>query len=759
MPKRPATFRISSALKKIIGRELITDDFVAVFELVKNSFDAHARSVQIRFEGLRTSAPRLIIADDGKGMTPDDVVNKWLFVAYSAKHEGVEDDLFDQSRDYRNKIVGKRTFAGAKGIGRFSCDRLGNLLSLYTRANANELIERVDVDWQEFEEDSKKEFVDIHVSISSSERNPYNLNVGTILEISGLRETWDRLKIKKLRDALRKLINPNQENDAEGFTIELIVPEEQFSDELEEDERNCINGTIRNFLFEDLRLRTTQIQCVVDSKCETVSTTLTDRGSLIYRITEKCPYDSLANVRIYLFALNRSAKLHFHRAVGMHNVAYGSVFVYKNGFRLHPFGDEGDDGLGIDRRKQQGYYRNLGTRELSGRIEVYGDDSHFRETSSRNAGFIDSPEWRDLQEFFWDYALKRLEKYTIETIKWGTPPKGTDEELLPIDVKVDILEIIKKLTDSKDILDIEYDQKLLDILSDRQSASVVSTLSNLKRIAMNTGNESLLKEIALIEKRYADLTAAREEAEKEAVEAKQSRKQAERRYETERRKNIFLLANARNPEEIRDNLDHWIKLSAQKMRGTISSLISDIKRDKYDRDSLLDSLSKIKLWIDETVKVSSIVTKADFNLKVEQIRNDLGRFIYEYLKGDDLPRPTPKVSITYDNNEFVRLFRPMAITILFDNLVDNAIKAHARNLLVSITSSNGRMLVTISNDGEAVKKGLVDSLFELGISGRGGSGIGLYTCRDIMKDMNGKISLEGNDPILGGAKFVLEFIA
>ena len=118
-------FRVSSALKTIIGRELITDDFVAVFELVKNAFDAHAQNVEIRFEGLTTDNPKLIIKDDGKGMTADDIDNKWLFLAYSAKREGKEDDATGKPKDYRDKIANERTFAGSKGVGRFSCDRLG----------------------------------------------------------------------------------------------------------------------------------------------------------------------------------------------------------------------------------------------------------------------------------------------------------------------------------------------------------------------------------------------------------------------------------------------------------------------------------------------------------------------------------------------------------------------------------------------------------------------------------------------------------
>jgi len=43
-------FRISSELKNIIGKDLIINDEVAIFELVKNAYDAHATRVDITFE-------------------------------------------------------------------------------------------------------------------------------------------------------------------------------------------------------------------------------------------------------------------------------------------------------------------------------------------------------------------------------------------------------------------------------------------------------------------------------------------------------------------------------------------------------------------------------------------------------------------------------------------------------------------------------------------------------------------------------------
>ncbi len=757
MSKPKDKFRVSAALKTIIGRELITDDFVAVFELVKNAFDAHSRNVKIRFEGLRTDTPKLIIIDDGKGMTADDIDGKWLFVAYSAKTDGTEDNPEGKPKDYRDKISNARTFAGAKGIGRFSCDRLGRYLNLYTRAKSSGPYEHLKIDWQDFEEDSTEEFVNVEMERTSETSIPYDVGSGTVLEITGLRESWDRDRLKALRDSLQKLINPNQENDARRFGVQLVVPEEAAADKNEEEERDRVNGRIKNFLFEELGLKATEIHCDVDERGEKITTTLTDRGTLIYRLVERNAYDHLRNVRIHLFALNRAAKMHFKKVMGVDNVAYGSVFLYKNGFRVHPVGDEDDDTLGVARRKQQAFGRNIGTRDLSGRIEITGDNKNFKEVSSRDAGLIESPEWHELIDFFYDFALKRLEKYAIDVIKWGNPPKGSDEEVLPKDVKAQILDVINKLTGSDDVLDVGYDPRLLDIIAERQSSSVTTALSNFKRIAEQSGNVKLKREVARAERRLREIAEAKESAEAEACTEHKARVLSEKQLETERRKNLFLLATARDPEDQRQSLEHWVKISAQKMSGKISSLIHDIKQGRMEKEKLLEALGKLQMWVDQTVKVSRIVTKADFNLKVEQIRKDLSRFIFEYLNSDEVPKARLKFDLSYDGAPFVVRFRPLEITILLDNLVDNAIKAHARHMRIGIVSTGKKLVVSIANDGEAVQKNLSESLFDLGISGRGGSGIGLYTCRDIVKGMGGDICLKGNDAELGGAVFEITF--
>ena len=244
-------FNVSAALKRIIGRDLITNELVAIFELVKNSYDAGARRVDLLFKG-----DTLVVADNGKGMTADDIRNKWLFVAYSAKREGVEDG------DYRRRIGQHKTYAGSKGVGRFSCDRLGESLQMQTRsASASGSVELVTVHWDRFEQDARERFESIpvdHVQATDFVV-PVELTKpshGTVLKIGSLRETWDRTKLLRLRAALAKLINPFG-GPAQTFQVHLVVPAQKKADAVERKKKvdgaqdvsqRIVNGPIQNFL-------------------------------------------------------------------------------------------------------------------------------------------------------------------------------------------------------------------------------------------------------------------------------------------------------------------------------------------------------------------------------------------------------------------------------------------------------------------------------------------------------------------------------
>ncbi len=201
---KPETFRISSYLKDIIGRDLVTNEFVAIFELVKNSFDARATRVDIEFDPENAT---ITIVDDGRGMSAKDIRDKWLFVAYSEKALAEPDT-------YRDKIKPAGQFAGSKGIGRFACDTLGRQLELYSRVEGGKSISKLDIDWTKFEKSSTEEFQDVQVTLSTSQSFPTIINAkppaehGTVLVIQDTRQAWNADHIRRLRKDLAKLIDP-----------------------------------------------------------------------------------------------------------------------------------------------------------------------------------------------------------------------------------------------------------------------------------------------------------------------------------------------------------------------------------------------------------------------------------------------------------------------------------------------------------------------------------------------------------------------
>jgi signal transduction histidine kinase len=789
------SFKISSALKTIIGRELITDDFIAVFELVKNAFDANAREVEIRFRGLKTQTPSITIKDNGDGMDEDDLRNKWLFVAYSAKK---------LNHDYRDRIRKERVFAGSKGIGRFSCDRLGAILKLTTRKKGEDGAWHVlDVQWDLFEQDPKAEFQTIPANLSKTNRQPFpELKSGTILEISKLRskEEWNRDKLLRLRRSLERLINPNQGNDANNFTIILNVPEEKDSDEIlrkskPDESWNIVNGPIKNFLFETLELKTTQIQLEIDPEGKYLLTNLSDRSTLIYELKEHNPFkDTLRDIRISLFFLNRAAKYAFSKRMGLRPVRYGSVFLYKNGFRIHPFGDVGDDSLGMDRRKQQRHFQYLGSRDLTGRIEINGPNPDFQETSSRDGGLIKNEAFDDLRKLFFDYALRRLENYAVSLFKYSTrgdfpelmAEKSTEQRKLTLD-------LITRLTQSDDVISVRYNDKILDILETSSTDSLVALVKNLKRIADEQNSAELNKVIARTERKINQLAKAKEEAEREAEkeraraeqaeqEAKESYARTQKAEEAARKaqeeaqeskdkakdvstQNLFLKSVLSKDLVNVLNLYHTIGQDAGTIEQSASTLLNLLKDGgkPLKPETLRAVLERISYAARKIKTVSRFATQANFRADAEEITADLTAYIREYLLnvygGFVLDPYNQKVEIRFNpptGKEFITQFTPIKVSIVLDNLLSNSRKHQSRMINVSVLDqTSDKLVISFKDDGKGISRKNISSLFQIGFSTTDGSGLGLYHSCSVMKEMNGIITF--NEDSQQGAEFILAF--
>ncbi|MCD6344338.1 MAG: ATP-binding protein, partial [Anaerolineae bacterium] len=366
--KKTLYFKTNTLLKNLVGKDLINDDNIAIVELVKNSLDAESDGVLVRFtdfspKGVSTESSQIIIADEGIGMDLVDIEDKWLNIAYSEKI------FLEQERG--------AYLAGNKGIGRFSCDRLGKQLDLLTRRNGSELL-HMRIRWPDFEREGEKDLtiqeipLDI-VSINDGQAAqlagiPIFPKTGTVLVISSLRSTWNRSKLRKLKTSLEKFLNPNQLFLRDQFKINLSVPTfEQMDAGKSYPDR--ITGEIQNQIFDKLKFNTTYIEAKISDDNETVSVVLYHEGDKVFELVESNDsYSLLWGAHIVIYYLNPYKKAYFKRQTGVRSVEFGSIFLFLNGFRVAPYGDRGNDWLGLDIRKTQGTTRYLGSRDVVGRI-------------------------------------------------------------------------------------------------------------------------------------------------------------------------------------------------------------------------------------------------------------------------------------------------------------------------------------------------------------------------------------------------------
>lgn len=789
--QNPLSFKVSSALKNIIGSDLINDDFIAVFELVKNAYDAHATKVEIIFENIYSSRAKIIIKDNGKGMNYDDLINKWLFVAYSAKIEGTEEDSYD----YRDKIKVKRAYAGAKGIGRFSCDRLGSNLYLETiKDETNPKVEVLITDWNKFEGDIKDEFVNITVLQETIEESNYGIEHGTVLEITNLKSKWSRDKFLQLKDALSRLINPNTINENDSFSIILKV-----KDEIENDEEQIlknkkqvnhskspidpnlvkyikiVNGEIQNLIFDTLGIKTTYIESKVNNS--EITTTLFEAGKMVYSITEDNPFENFQDITFAIYFLNLSAKLTFSRRMGLQPVEYGHIFVYKNGLRIFPYGERGEDPLKMDNRKAQGHSRYLGTREVIGYISIEGNNNNLRETSSRGDGLIKTQTYLDLESWFYE-TLKKLEKYTIEITDWGNSlspedfinfdnvfikNKGQENEKIN-NINDNLRKLLNGLTNSKNVIRFEASDQILSILNKKSENSINTVLSNLtEQIKTDSFNkDEVINTIKKAEKKIDELRKVKDEAEAEAFEKLIENEKLSKELSEEISKKLFDNSiNNRDKEDLL-MLQHQIVHTAGNITFSLDELVKSINNN-LSKDKLIEEVLNINLEVKKILSASRFVTNAGFSLESEKITEDIVQFTYDYILNNYIPANSfihqkQPIKINFEkpqNFKKIIKFMPLEITVLFDNLFTNSKKAKAKNIDIKWSKTKDGYNLIFKDDGDGIPDEIKDKIFEFGFTKTNGSGIGLSLAKQSLDKLNAEIDVNTN--FSKGVEFLIKF--
>ncbi|SRR6266478_1259825 len=203
------SFEVSANLQKLVGEELVTNEEMAIIELLKNAYDSGASELVITIQPETAREPGYIeIRDNGPGMSLPEFQRIFMFAGYS-------------ERDVQTSSA-SRIPTGEKGIGRFAADRLGSTLDFITKIADSTSALKVSFDWSKFR-NKKKKFGDIPIPYEYVERPDLAKGKsGTVLEIRKLRTVWTRQKLESVRKAISALINPYGRPD--GFAIQLNIP-------------------------------------------------------------------------------------------------------------------------------------------------------------------------------------------------------------------------------------------------------------------------------------------------------------------------------------------------------------------------------------------------------------------------------------------------------------------------------------------------------------------------------------------------------
>ena len=739
-------FRISSGLKNHIGRELITDDNVAIFELVKNSYDADAKNVKIVFKDMRSQDKKIIIIDDGIGMSKEDLENKWLFVAYSEK------------KDLAKNIKNKRLMAGSKGLGRFSCDRLGSKLKIYTKVRTDKDFNLLSVDWGKFEKDQKKEFKEVEVDLKTNQKPIENYETigysGTIIEISDLRDDWDWKKMQKLKGYLQRLINPLQIPGGDSFDIELIAEEFVVNDHKQKFSYNKVNGKIQNIVYEKLEVKTTTIECNISENGKKIFTKLNDKGINIFELEEENKFD-FKDMKVKVSFLNQQAKTTFTRIMGIEAVNYGNLFVFKNGFRVFPYGEEDNDWLQINKRKAQGYNRFLGTREVLGRIEINDFKSEFfKEVTSRSEGFMSNVYFNQLKEFVLEFAIKRLEKYVVGAIDWDSDrdkhptKKKKDFE----DIKKDTLKIIKQIAGgSLKNVELKYNKDFLAIAEKKNIEKIPEIIKNIKHLI---GKE---KDVEIKDRLNKQIFSLTQSYKLKDIEQKKELEEKEQELEVKEKESLFLSGALSVDQEATQRLIHIINNSMDPIHKALFEINKHIQKDSPIK-KIIPFVDDVSLEHSQIKYLSEILSMANFNTKVEKIKKDIVQYIFQYLK--NMKYSNLKFYFKNEDLKFICWFKPLEILIILNNLISNSLKQDATMMRLYFQKDKNLLKLMISDNSNkgGIKNEDTPYIFNRGHSTTKGSGRGLYDVKRILKNLRGEIKFVGNniENQLNGACFEIK---
>ncbi len=736
------TYKIRPAARLIhtIGSDLIGDSYAALVELVKNSYDADASKVDIVFKYTtidNENALMISIKDDGHGMDFETVINKWLVPA-------TDDKL---KRKVSKK--GTRILQGRKGIGRFAASILGQEMTLSTVDENGEKSEAV-IDWRIFKTDEFLENIELLI-----ERKETNESSGTeiliiakdekfqeiVIDSDGNEEViekidaklsyWNRDSLNQLVNELRKLISPFDESIEDKFKINLSFENSPFSDiddniKIETypiikfyDYR--ISGTISNqgkailFFENNVNPEIVQTEKIVKNFDLSESSDFCGEIRIDFRVFDREP-EAIENL-INKGLINPVSKVLMGKREARNelNEVYG-VNIYKNSFRIRPYGNKGVDWLGLDKSRVQSFSDRISNNQIVGFVIIQSEEISGLEEKSARDGLKENEFYSGLVEL----SQKALSELEERRFAYRLKSKKSRGETTKIQDKVNSLFSLAevKLSIGKTLSEFKIDKKAIDeinnILTKEEDKKAELKEDIEKTIAIYQGQATLGKIVNFI------LHEGRKPLQFFNSETKVM----------ERYLKFYLATNdTEHLNEITKSINGF-KINS-KFISTLFKRISPLAKQNREKKS---NFSVIRI-INESLDI--------FKSSIEEASID--------------------VAIIGDEN--IEIFGwSEDLYIALTNLIENSIywlgvsKSDEKKIIVEVIQSKDTVIIDYKDTGPGLTDLEIESgaIFEPGYSKKtDGTGLGLAIAGEAVDRLNGELSARKNK---NGVNFQIEII-
>lgn len=692
--KDSVRFSIDAKHVHRLGFELVGKQETALSELIKNAYDADATEVIIEFKDYMQSGGKLIIRDDGHGMTADQIRNNWMRISTDDKERN------PLSPGY------KRPRAGRKGIGRFAVERLGKELILETCAKGYDEGLRIHFNWDNDFQHGRDLSLIAH-KIHKHKKEP-DVS-GTILYINDLRDIWTKTLFDRVWKSVLLLQPP--------FRISPKKKQDDNQDFADPGFKVSINGKLgdevikeisidKNFLDHSLAIITGSVDKDGKGEYNVESDKLNFNDSTKseneYLLTG--PFYFEASYFIYTSDLiSGFSKRQAHQM----GETYGGIRVYRNGFRVFPYGEPRDDWLNLSydsaRRNILAPANNF---NFFGFVEITSQENILIEETSSREGFVENE------------AFEQLRDFVRNGIEWAVLRIAAFRKRKQKASQKDFVSEIKKPSQSiQEVID-EVIDKVKAKIGDKKDPKKTSGVKRL---------ENLKQEFIAFEERV-DIR------ESEFVQ-----------YETMLR----ILASLGISISV---FSHEVKGALTSFKSSLKDFLSTIKIDELGEISLAEIHSVSNRLFDLSNYITTLIshssTREKKNIPLHSVLHSFVQQFDEYLN-------VRGISFDVDvDPPFLRtrkMHRSEIDSVLF-NFMTNAVKAierakaKSRKIKISGFKRDNFAVISFQDTGTGIPENVRDKIFDAfytttqfvgdEIAGPG-TGLGLKIVRDIAESNGG----------------------